>query len=247
MSTRRSSDSRGLRLDAYLARAGLASRREARRLIRRGGVRVDGVVCRESERRISAERVSLDHRTVPSPTVPLDLILHKPRGVACGRDPREAPLVFDLLANDARSGSLHVAGRLDRDTTGLLVLSSDGDLIHRLTHPSRKLPKRYRIGYRGQLDADAVAACRAGLRLAGDASPTRPATLVLEAPGRASLVLREGRRHQVRRMIRALGAEVVALHRDRVGGLDLPPDLAPGDFRPLAAAERACLLTDSSL
>ena len=238
---------RGPRLDGYLSRAGLASRQEARALIKQGRVRVDGQVCRDGSRRIGDERVALDEVAVDSPVVRADFVMHKPVGVACSHDVREAPLVFDLLDEGLRRRSLKIAGRLDRATSGLLVLTTDGDFIHRLTHPIRKIPKRYRIEYAGTLPDDAVERCREGIVLTGDEKPTRPATLAVEAPGCATLVLREGRTHQVRRMFRAMGTTVTALHRDRVASLDLPPDLAPGDLRPLAPEERALLLSESSL
>ncbi len=245
-----SSDSRdpdGMRLDAYLARAGLASRREARGLVKRGRVTVDGRVCRDPGRRILSESVRLDDREVESPAVARDFILHKPEGVSCSRDERESPLVYDLLDEGLRRRALLIAGRLDRATSGLLVLTTDGDLVHRLTHPARKIPKRYRIGFEGELVPDAVERCRAGLWLRGEDRPTRSAELAIEGPGRATLVLREGRTHQVRRMIRALGAEVVSLQRDRIGDFLLPEDLAPGALRPLDRAERTRLLSDKSL
>ncbi len=238
---------RGPRLDGYLSRAGLASRKEARALIRRGVVEVDGEVCRDAIRRIGDERVVLEGEVVESPVLRADFLLHKPTGYTCSHDEREAPLVFDLLEERLRRRALKIAGRLDRETSGLLVLTTDGDFVHHLTHPTRKLSKRYRVEYRGALPGDAVARVREGIVLTGDDRPTRPAELSLDAEGRATLVLREGRTHQVRRMFRALGATVTALHRDRVADLELPPDLAAGDLRPLAPAERALLSSDSSL
>lgn len=235
-----------MRLDAYLSRAGLASRREARALIRRGVVRVDGEVCRDGSRRVSDERVEVGAETIESPLAAQHYLLNKPVGYACSHDERESPLVFDLLAENLRRRSLRIAGRLDRATSGLTILTLDGDFVHRLTHPGRKVAKRYRIGFEGDLVPDAAARCRSGILLSGEDRPTRPAELVIESPGRATLVLREGRTHQVRRMIRALGAEVVSLHRDRVGALDLPADLAPGTLRPLTPEERALLLIESS-
>ena len=236
-----------MRLDAYLARAGLASRREARDLIRRGAVRVGGEICRDTARRILEERVTLGDEPVGSPDESRDFMLHKPIGFACSNDEREAPRVFDLLSETLRRRDLRLAGRLDRATSGLLILTTDGDLVHRLTHPARKLPKRYRILYEGELASDAVERCAEGFFLPGEDRPTRPATLVLEAEGRATLTLREGRTHQVRRMLRLLGGEVVALHRDRIGDLELPDDLERGEIRPLGAEERALLLSESSL
>jgi 16S rRNA pseudouridine516 synthase len=236
-----------MRLDAYLSRAGLASRREARDLVRSGQVCVDGVVCREPATRIEGQAVTLASAVVSAPGEVKDFLLHKPVGLSCSRDAREAPLVFDVLDPVLRQRPLQIAGRLDRATSGLLVLTTDGDFVHRLTHPSRKLSKRYRVGYRGELAPDAVMQCEAGILLDGEDRPTRPAVLTLDGPGQATLVLREGRTHQVRRMFRALGAFVEALHRDRVGGLDLPSDLAPGAFRPLEAFERTLLTSESTL
>ncbi len=236
-----------MRLDAYLARAGLASRREARGLIRRGEVYVDGEICRDTARRIGSESVVLGGQNVGSPADFRDFLLHKPVGFSCSNDEREAPLVCELLSETLRRRSLRIAGRLDRATSGLVILTLDGNFVHRLTHPARKIPKRYRIEYAGELAADAVARCRAGFRLKGEDRPTRSARLELDCPGRATLVLREGRTHQVRRMIRILGGEVIALHRDRVGALDLPLDLDPGELRPLEREERALLLSENNL
>jgi 16S rRNA pseudouridine516 synthase len=237
----------GMRLDAYLARAGLASRREARALIRRGEVCVAGEVCRDSARQVTDQEVRLGDEIVASPRIHRDYILHKPVGFACSEDDREAPLVRELLSDALRRRSLRIAGRLDRATSGLLLLTSDGDLVHCVTHPTRKLSKRYRVTYSGVLVEDAVTRCAEGFVLGKDDRPTRPAELSVGDPGQAILTLREGRTHQVRRMIRALGGEVVSLHRDRIGGLELPVDLEEGDLRPLDPEERALLLSDSSL
>lgn len=236
-----------MRLDAYLSRAGLASRKEARGLIRRGAVQVDGEVCCDGQRRITSERVTLGDSAIESPAEQTDFLMHKPIGLACSHDDRESPLVFDLLDESLRRRGLRIAGRLDRATSGLLVLTTDGDFVHRLTHPGRKVPKRYRIRYEGKLVEDAVARCLNGIAMGSEGRLTRPAELVLEAEGRATMVLREGRTHQVRRMLHKLGGEVVGLHRDRVGALDLPEDLEPGALRALAPGERACLLSESSL
>jgi len=247
MVPRDSTKSKGMRLDAYLARAGFATRREARGLIRCGAVRVDGQTCRDAARRIELETVVVRDEALDSPALVRDFLIHKPVGFSCSNDDRESPLVLDLLPETLRRRSLLIAGRLDRATSGLLVLTTDGDFVHRLTHPGRKVAKRYRVEYDGELVEDAVTRCQEGLLLPGEDRPTRPAELELDGPGRATLVLREGRTHQVRRMIRILGGEVVSLHRDRVGGLVLPEDLEPGDLRPLEREERALLLSDSNL
>lgn len=233
------------RLDAFLARAGLGSRSAVKRLIARGRVRVDGVVCKRPETPIVGREVTFNSESVEL----LDLehvLLYKPVGYACSHNPNEAPIIAELLPPAWVGLGLEPAGRLDRETSGLLVLSNDGGLIHRLTTPRRKLPKRYRITYSGALPEDAVARCAAGIDLgSGETRLTRPAVLAPEGPGRATLILYEGRNRQARRMLAALGTKVETLHRDRIGGLDLPEDLAPGEARPLAAGElELLLLTD---
>lgn len=230
------------RLDAFLARAGLGSRQQVRGLVRAGRVTLDGEVCRRADAVVSGRAVACDGEPVELLEVE-DVILHKPVGYACSHDWNEAPIIDELLHAGWAHLGLQPAGRLDRDTSGLLVLTCDGGLIHELTSPRRKVPKRYRIEYRGELPPDAVERCAAGLWLRpDDPRPTRPAQLTLEGPGRATLVLWEGRNRQVRRTLGRLGVEVVALHRDRIGGLDLPSDLEPGHARPLTADQRTRLL-----
>lgn len=238
-----------LRLDALLAHAGCGTRNAVKRLIRAGRVRVDGVTVKRPPTPVSrAARITCNGAAVAAPPAVLHCLLHKPVGHSCSRDPAEAPLVHDLLPEHWRR-VLEPAGRLDRATSGLLVLSTDGGLIHRLISRKRGVGKRYRVGYTGALADDAVARCRTGLALAAHERATAPAELIPEtaplagAPGRATLILTEGRYHQVRRMFAALGATVVALHRDRIGELELPADLVPGACRPATAEELARLGT----
>ena len=238
---------RKVRLDALLARAGFGTRKEVRGLIRSGSVRVDGEVCRKAGEWVGDRVVLVGDERVEPPPDTLQLAVHKPVRLACSHDQREAPLLYDLIPVAWQGLGLEAAGRLDRATSGLIVLSTDGQWIHRLTHPSRKVSKRYRIEYDGELVADAVERCARGLELGSDDAPTAPAKLQLDAPGRATLWLREGRQHQVRRMMRALGAEVTALHRDRIGDYALPDDLAPGELRRLGDDDLERLTTDSTL
>jgi 16S rRNA pseudouridine516 synthase len=234
-----------MRLDAFLSNAGVGSRSEVKKLIRKGRVIVDGQLTKDPQTPVDRNcAVVCDGVAVVRPPAGGPLALHKPAGFACSRSEEERPLVYHLL-DPLLAKVVEPAGRLDRDTSGLLILSTDGGLIHRLIHPRKKLPKRYRIGYRGELAADAVERCAAGFALDDDPQPTAPAELALEAPAgdlqRATLILTEGRYHQVRRMIAALGGEVVELHRDRIGGLDLPAELAPGHSRELSPEELQAL------
>jgi 16S rRNA pseudouridine516 synthase len=229
------------RLDAFLAHQGLGTRSEVRNLIRSGLVTLAGVVCRDHATRLRGRPVTVRGRpVVPGPEA-ATLLVHKPLGLACSHDPREAPLLESLYPLALTQLPIEPAGRLDRETSGLLVCTTDRPLIHRLTNPKQAVWKRYRIGYVGQLSAHAVERCANGLTLPDDERPTLPARLALHGAGEATLELCEGRYHQVRLMIAALGGTVVRLHRDRIGGLDLPADLLPGACREMGLAEIASL------
>lgn len=230
------------RLDAFLSHAGLGSRKEVRGLLRKGLVRVDGTVTKNQSLQLPDDAVvTCRGEPVIAPPSTLHLLFHKPVGLACSHDQREAPLIYDQLPELWRRAGVESAGRLDRATSGLLFLSTDGGLLHRLIHPKRKVAKRYRITYSGELRRDAIKRCAAGMLLPDDERPTLPATLTLNGPGQATLVLHEGRFHQVRRMIAALGGTVTALHRDRFGALELPTELIAGEMREATEAEVALL------
>ena len=229
------------RLDAFLAHQGLGTRSEVRDLIRSGLVTVGGAVCRNHAAHLRDEPVTVRGRPVVAGPDGATLLVHKPLGLACSHDPREAPLLESLYPAPLLHLPIEPAGRLDRDTSGILVCTSDGQLIHRLTNPKQAVWKRYRVGYAGKLSAHAVERCTAGLTLPDDERPTLPARLELHAEGEATLHLCEGRYHQVRRMFAALGGEVLRLHRDRIGGLELPAELPAGECREMTPSEIALL------
>ncbi len=234
------------RLDAFLSHRGFGSRSQVRDLVRSGEVALDGVVCRDQSSHVDGRTVTVAGEEIPVGISAATLLMNKPTGYACSHDEREAPLLDELIPQALAHLPLETAGRLDRDTSGLIVVTTDGDLIHALTNPRRHVLKRYRIAYGGKLSHHAVARCAKGMVLEGDPKPTLPARLELEGAGadglgRATLHLSEGRYHQVRKMIAALGGEVVLLHRDRIGALELPADLAPGRARELTDEERALL------
>lgn len=220
------------RLQRFLARAGVASRRKAEALIVAGRVTVDGAVAVLGQKVGPGARVQVDGVEVAPIANHQTFALHKPPGVVTtASDERGRPTVFDLVP--AVPG-LHPVGRLDLDSEGLLLLTTDGDLTLRLTHPRYGHVKTYRVWCRaGALSREDCRALTAGVTLEDGlarAARARP------APGGATIELGEGRKRQVRRMLAVLGHEVVRLVRTHVGGLALG-DLAPGAYRPLTAAE----------
>ena len=231
------------RLQKILARHGLGSRRSVEALIRDGRVRVDGAVAELGRRADpAASLVTVDG--APLPPLPPDrtLLLHKPRGVlVTASDERGRETVFDLL--DDPPASLRHVGRLDRDSEGLLLLTTNGELAHRLTHPRYRVDKTYEALVEGVPDASALARLREGVEL--DDGPTAPAEAeLLRRDGDGAwlrVVLHEGRKRQLRRMLDAVGHPVRRLIRRSVGGLVLG-SLAPGASRPLDAAEERALL-----
>ena len=230
-----------LRLDRLLANLGYGSRAEVARLAARGRVMLDGAALRDAGRRIALAPDLTARLTVEgAPLDPLPgvvVMLHKPVGLTCShRD--DGPLVHDLLPDRwrRRSPAISSVGRLDKDTSGLLLLTDDGDLLHRIISPKRHVPKTYRATLARPLDGTEAAAFAAGtLMLKGETAPLAPATLEPLTQTQALLTITEGRYHQVRRMFAAVGNHVTALHRERLGGLTLPEDLAPGQWRLLDA------------
>jgi 23S rRNA pseudouridine2605 synthase len=220
-----------VRLNAYLARAGVASRRRSDELIQAGRVRVNGapgelhtVVGARDVVEVDGLRVSLQ---------PLSyVLLHKPPGVVTtARDPHGRPTVVDLVRHDAR---VVPVGRLDADTTGALLLTNDGPLAHRLAHPRYGVPKVYEAEVEGIPGPEAVAALRDGVQL--EDGRTSPAEVRAIGDGRIELTLHEGRKHQVKRMCEAVGHPVLRLHRSRYAGLGIE-GLEPGEWRELTADE----------
>lgn len=220
-----------MRLNAYLARAGVASRRGADELIKAGRVLVNGergqlntFVGGHDVVEVDGRRVELQHLAY--------VVLHKPAGfVTTANDPHGRPTVVSLVGHEAR---VVPVGRLDVDTTGALLLTNDGELAHRLAHPRYGVDKVYEAEVEGDPSPEALRRLREGVLL--DDGPTAPARARRLGRGRIELVLHEGRKHQVKRMCAGVGHPVRRLHRSRYGGLDLA-GLAEGDWRELTRAE----------
>jgi 16S rRNA pseudouridine516 synthase len=236
-----------MRLDRLLANLGYGSRREVGRMIAAGLILLDGARLRDPGLRLSVTpdlpgRMRVNGAAIDPPP-PLTLILHKPLGVVCShREPGRS--VYELLPPRwrRRDPTLSTIGRLDADTSGLLLITDDGGLLHRIISPRNHVAKRYLATLDRPLRGHEVALFSAGdLVLDGEAEPLAPAALTPLSPTTAWLTLTEGRYHQARRMFAAAGNHVVALHRDRIGGLDLPGDLAPAEFRSATESEIAAL------
>lgn len=221
-----------MRLAKFLAHGGVASRRKAEEIIGKGLVTVDGEVVTDPARnveegddvRVNGEPVGAEAREV--------WVVNKPAGVvSTAREPGSRPAVVELVETEAR---LYPVGRLDADTTGLLLLTNDGELANRLTHPRYEVPKTYRVRLRTPLADRDLERLRTGIEL--DDGPTAPAQVKRLGDREIEITIREGRNRQVRRMVEAIGNRVVSLRRIRFGPLELG-GLKEGETRRLSEAE----------
>lgn len=231
------------RVDKLLGSMGYGSRTEMARLGKAGGIVLDGVDLTDVSKRIPVTpdlpaRMEIDGHPL-DPVPGLVMMLHKPLGMTCSRK-EDGALVYDVLPPRwrRRDPAISTIGRLDKQTTGLLLLTDDGDLLHRVISPKRHVAKVYRatlarplVGTEGEVFA------AGGLVLEGEDKPLSPAVLEVLSPTEARLTVTEGRYHMVRRMFAAVGNHVEGLHRERVGALALPDDLAPGAWRLLDQAQ----------
>lgn len=232
-----------IRLQKYLSRAGRASRREAERLMLAGRVCVNGAVASDLGRRVvpGRDRVELDGSLVTLPAVRW-VAVHKPAGVTTTRrDPHAGRTIYDVLP--AELAPLRYVGRLDRETEGLLLLTNEGDLAHALQHPSREVEREYRVHVAVQPPAAALDRLTSGVELEDGPTRARRAEMVERAGQGAvlSVVMTEGRKREVRRLLDAIGHPVQRLVRVRFGPVTLG-DLAPGAWRELGPQERVGLL-----
>lgn len=225
-----------MRLDKFICDCTGLTRTQAGKSIRQGLVSINGKLVKQAARQVSVtDQVTLDDEPLQL-IGPRYIMLHKPAGYVCANDDPEHPIVFTLL-DEPLVERLHTVGRLDLDTTGLLLLTDDGQWSHRLTSPKHHVAKTYRVWTADPIPADAIAQFAAGVMLRGEKEPTKPAQLELVATHEALLTIHEGRYHQVKRMFAAIGNKVERLHRERIGALQLPADLAEGEYRSLKPEE----------
>lgn len=225
------------RLDKLLSAAGIP-RSRGKELIRKGRVCVNGAVVRQEASKWPPEAViTVDGAAVNAGEV--YLMLHKPAGVLSATEDKEQKTVLDLLPEEYQKRGLFPAGRLDKDVTGLVLLTTDGALAHRLLSPRHHVDKTYEITVNGCLTAADASAVAEGILLADGTKCREGALELTREPNVGLLTIHEGKYHQVKRMMAALGKPVVALKRLSMGPLKLDESLKPGEFRPLTAEERA--------
>ena len=227
-----------MKLAQILFSQGFGARRECEGLIVSGLVTVNGQPCDDPFEEFAPTGLQFTVRGEAWPYVEKALVLlNKPAGYECSQKPKHHPSVMNLLPGPLRRREVQPVGRLDEDTTGLLLLTDDGALIHRLTSPKKHVPKVYEVGCKHPVDAAQVARLLEGVVL--DDSPLPARAAACEAVGDAALrlTLLEGKYHQVKRMVAAVGNRVETLHRSAYGALALPADLAPGQWRWLAGPQ----------
>ncbi|MEM9134084.1 MAG: pseudouridine synthase [Actinomycetota bacterium] len=226
----------GERLQKALARAGVGSRRVCENLIADERVLVNGTIAVLGARVTEADEITVDGSVISTKVDAVTYLLNKPKGtVTTAADTHDRQIVLDLVPSEPR---VFPVGRLDLDTEGLLLLTNDGPLAHRLTHPSFGVEKEYLAHVRGRPNRAAVRALREGVQL--DDGMTAPAKASIVAPGLLRLTIHEGRNRQVRRMCEAIGHPVVRLARTRIGPLS-DSRLKPGTWRPLTTDELLAL------
>ena len=209
-------------------------------MVRAGSVSVNNVLIKKADQKILAtDVVTLDGETVSLPQSRY-LMLHKPAGYVCANRDGEHPVVLDLL-NEGGIEDLQIAGRLDIDATGLVLITDDGAWNHRVTAPMRLCRKTYCVTLHEPLAVDAAEKLRSGILLSGEKKSTLPAELsfIDDQSDRVRLSIREGKYHQVKRMFAAVGNHVIALHRESIGDIFLDTSLMPGQYRPLTSIEIA--------
>lgn len=239
------------RLDRLLANLGYGSRKEVQALAAAGKVVLDGKPLKDAGVRIAVDATLPERMTVRGvpvdPPAPLVLMMHKPLGVVCSHK-EDGEKIYDLLPRRwrLRDPALSTVGRLDKDTSGLILITDDGDFLHRVISPKRHVPKTYLAKLDRPLNGSEGETFAAGtLMLDGEEKPLLPAQLEVVDKRTARLTITEGRYHQVRRMFAAVGNHVIDLHRERIGGLVLPDDLGPGQHRILPAAETEMVFADA--
>lgn len=225
-----------MRLDKFLSQNSDSSRSLIQQAIKAGRVTINDAIAKKGDQKLQGDEIiTLDGKLVEAFQTRY-LMLHKPLGYVCANSDSDYPVVVDLIRLP-RWQELQIVGRLDVDTTGLVLLTDDGQWNHRITSPRHECAKTYRVTTANPISKETAALFATGVQLHGEKVPTRPAQLELISDNEARLTIHEGKYHQVKRMFAAVGNLVVALHRESIGSVQLDPTLAPGEYRALTTEE----------
>lgn len=232
-----------MRLDKFLCESQGITRSVAGSMVKKGRVNINGQRAKSAAVKVkpSEDVIALDGITLCADSGFQYFMMHKPAGYVCANQDSEHPIVFDLLKNEKKLKNLHTVGRLDKDTTGLLFITDDGNWSHVMTSPKHDHPKTYRTFLAEPLIENAEQQCQQGLMLNNETHLTKPAVLERISDREVLLTISEGRYHQVKRMFAAMGNRVESLHRENIAGVPLDANLAPGEYRTLSQAERLAL------
>lgn len=225
-----------MRLDKFLSQNSDSSRSLIQQAIKAGRVSVNDVVAKKGDQKLVGDEIVTLDENIVEPFKTRYLMLHKPLGYVCANSDSDYPTVVDLIRMP-RWQELQIVGRLDIDTTGLVLLTDDGQWNHRITSPRHECDKIYRVTTANPISDETAALFAAGVQLHGEKAPTRPAQLEFLSSHEARLKIHEGKYHQIKRMFAAAGNLVVALHRESIGSIQLDPALAPGEYRALTDDE----------
>ncbi|WP_115249246.1 16S rRNA pseudouridine(516) synthase RsuA [Avibacterium avium] len=226
-----------MRLDKFLAEQTGLTRSQANKTLRQSAVQINGKIEKSGATKVSAEdEIYFDGERLTWFEAGHYIMLNKPQGYVCSNDDGDYPTIYQFF-DYPLAGKLHSAGRLDVDTTGLVLLTDDGQWSHRITSPKHHCEKTYLVTLADPVENHYQQACAEGILLRGEKHPTKPAKLEIIDDYNVNLTLSEGRYHQVKRMFAALGNKVIGLHRWKIGDVVLDEQLEEGGYRPLSAEE----------
>lgn len=226
-----------MRLDKFLAENTGLTRSQANKALRQSAVTINGEIEKNGATKISREdEICFEGELLPWVEGGLYFMLYKPQGYVCSNDDGDYPTIYQFF-DYPLAGKLHSAGRLDADTTGLVLLTDDGQWSHCITSPKHHCEKTYLVTLADPVESHYMQACEEGILLRGEKEPTKPAKLEILDDYNVNLTISEGRYHQVKRMFAALGNKVTALHRWKIGAIELDENLAEGEFRALSETE----------
>lgn len=229
-----------MRLDKYISSVTDLSRMQVKRALKSAGVTVNGVATNDQKFMVKADDEVVFNGELLREAKPRYFMLNKPEGYVCATKDKTNMTVLELLEEDNLE-TLHAAGRLDIDTTGLVLITDDGQWSHRVTSPKKDCKKVYYIETIEPIEEKTAELFREGVMLKGEMRPTLPAELVMVHEQAARLTISEGKYHQVKRMFAVAGNKVELLHRERIGGIELDEDLEPGEYRALTDSEISSL------